>query len=507
MNIAPLLSLLMACGQAPDAGHGHAHGEGGAHAPHEEEGESIAVTRWTSSHELFIEFDAPVAGQPFSYHAHVTRLEDNHAADSGTMTLRFEQDGFVVESHTDEAVARAGIFASQAPAPTSVGTYSLVVLYEDGDDRVEWPAGSVTVAAGRGAAHPPEKQGEVAFLKESQWQIPFRVAPAQEHLLAPELITAAMVHPAPNDTTVVAAPMEGLLVWVDGLPVVGRRVSRGERLATLVPAGAAEHWSRLAADVASAKADVDLAATDVSRTASLVDRDLLSKRRLEEAEAALLRAEADLRAAQSRLAALSSSSSGAVPIRAPADGLVVAVGSPHGSSVTAGAPLVSVSAGASLMLEGWVHDRSFTDLLPVASLSVQRGDWDAPVDLTAYGGRLLTEQLVFDSRSLSAPVTVLVDEGLGLAPGDLVELRIGVGETAPRLAVPRSAIVEINGQEVLFVQETGESFSRRRVELGEGDATHVEVLSGLKLGEVVVVDGGFDVHVASLSGALESHRH
>ena len=74
-------------------------------------------------------------------------------------------------------------------------------------------------------------------------------------------------------------------------------------------------------------------------------------------------------------------------------------------------------------------------------------------------------------------------------------------------AIPRSAVIEINGQDVVFVQRSGESFTRRRVVLGEVDPTHVEVLGGIEPGERVVVEGGFDVHVASLSGALESHRH
>ena len=57
------------------------------------------------------------------------------------------------------------------------------------------------------------------------------------------------------------------------------------------------------------------------------------------------------------------------------------------------------------------------------------------------------------------------------------------------------------------MQESGESFSRRRVVLGERDATFVEVRSGIEAGEWVVSEGGFDVHVASLSTTLESHKH
>jgi multidrug efflux pump subunit AcrA (membrane-fusion protein) len=96
---------------------------------------------------------------------------------------------------------------------------------------------------------------------------------------------------------------------------------------------------------------------------------------------------------------------------------------------------------------------------------------------------------------------------VGLVIGDLVELSLGIGDPIPRLVVPREAIVETSSQTVVFVQDSGESFSRRRVELGEADAIHVEVLSGVAEGERVVSLGAFDVHVASLTGSLESHKH
>ena len=511
MNVrSALLSSLLLLGCAPadsGQGHGHDHGAGeGADHHAEDEGESIAITRWTDTHELFVELDAPVAGQAFAYHAHVTRLADNHAATEGSLTLRFLQDGFAVESHTDPAIARAGIFAADAPAPPA-GEYILEVAYENGDERSTWNGGTVDVGASEAVPHPEPPGGEVSFLKEAQWQIPFRVERAALRPLAGIHHATATAIPDPRDVAVVAAPATGLVLWTDGLPAVGRRVKRSERLATLVPAGAAEHWSRIQADIATARIDLDLAQQEVSRVSGLVDQALLPGKRLAEAQAARQRAEAELRAAEQRSSALTSGSSGAVPIRAPADGLVTSAGARHGQRVEAGAPLVSVAATDQLVLDGHLHDRPTEALSPVQSVSVHRGDWAGPRDLLAAGGQLLTDQLVYDPATLSAPLLLSAPASLGLRSGDLVSLELGVGAATPRVAVPRSAIVEVSGRSVLFVQLGGESFTRRRVTLGARNATHVELLDGVEAGEYVVTEGGFDVHVASLTGALESHRH
>ncbi len=512
---APLLLLLVLPAAAcpgdharDDHGHGgHGHGHAGhADQGHAEDDGSIAVTRWSDDHELFVELTAPVAGTAFDYHAHVTRLADNRAATTGSLTLRFEQDGFAVESHTDEAVAEPGIFAAEAPAPGKPGTYRLVVTYADGDARAEWDAGAVQVGATEPVAHEGEAEGEITFLKEAQWQIPFRVARAGERPLAPVVRATAVARPAPGSSALVAAPTSGLLVWTDDLPVVGRGVEKGERLATLLPAGAAEHWTRLQADLATARIDRDLARTELERVEDLAARELLPGRRLAEARAAVERADAQVESAESRASALTSGSARAVAVRAPAAGWIVDVGGEHGRAVDAGAPLVTVSTSDAVLLEGRVHERGHTTLTPVASLAGDRGDWLGPRDLLAHGGRLLTERLVFDPTTLSAPVSVLV-EGAGIVPGDVIELLICVGAPAPSLAIPARAVVEIGGRQVVFVQVGGESFTRRRVTLGRSDGTHVAVLDGVSAGEMVVAEGGFDVHVASLSGALESHRH
>ncbi|MFT6817993.1 MAG: cobalt-zinc-cadmium efflux system membrane fusion protein [Myxococcota bacterium] len=496
-----LLTALVGCTDPTQAGHGH--GDNG-HAAHDDSHDSIAITRWTDTHELFVELDAPVAGQPFSYHAHVTRLADNVPATSGSLTFRFVGMTGQPVSHTDDTVARPGIFAAQANAPAQ-GVYSLVLTYDNGAERSEWDAGTVTIGNDHPVAHDGEDEGEIAFLKETQWQIPFTTATAQTLQLSPTIETAAIAKAAPASTTVVAAPSDGLLVWADGLPVVGRRVVRGEPLAAIVPASMADSWSRLQADVSTARVDSELAERELARVEALSERDLLPARRLDEARAGAERARTEVRATRRRVSTLTSSGAGAIPITAPADGIIVSVGGDHGSEISAGSPLVSVATTRALLLEGHVHSRTASQLGTVSTVAVHRGDWPVPRILS--NPHVLTDQLVFDPHTLSAPISVLVDDGGGLLVGDLVSLSLGIGTPTPRLAIPRSAVVEASGTDIVFVQKTGESFTRRRVVLGLADPTHVEVLSGIESGERVVTEGGFDVYVAALSGSLESHRH
>jgi membrane fusion protein, heavy metal efflux system len=56
--------------------------------------------------------------------------------------------------------------------------------------------------------------------------------------------------------------------------------------------------------------------------------------------------------------------------------------------------------------------------------------------------------------------------------------------------VPRSAIEQVEGKTVVFVQ-SGDGFERRNVMLGTSGGDRVEVRKGLIAGEVVAIDGAF----------------
>jgi RND family efflux transporter MFP subunit len=58
------------------------------------------------------------------------------------------------------------------------------------------------------------------------------------------------------------------------------------------------------------------------------------------------------------------------------------------------------------------------------------------------------------------------------------------------LAVPRSAIEQVEGKTVVFVK-AGDAFERRNVLVGTSGGEQIEIRKGLNAGEVVAVDGAF----------------
>jgi multidrug efflux pump subunit AcrA (membrane-fusion protein) len=87
------------------------------------------------------------------------------------------------------------------------------------------------------------------------------------------------------------------------------------------------------------------------------------------------------------------------------------------------------------------------------------------------------------------------------------DVRVLSGEAKETMAVPVSAILDEAGESVVYVEQGGESFERRPLELGGRDGDFVEVLSGLSPGERVVTKGAYYIRLASSSGAVPAHGH
>ncbi|MBD0334775.1 MAG: efflux RND transporter periplasmic adaptor subunit [Cyanobacteria bacterium Co-bin13] len=234
-----------------------------------------------------------------------------------------------------------------------------------------------------------------------------------------------------------------------------------------------------------------------------------------EAQAELERAQASLEAAQShlrlstvtyetRLQQLNSPATerGVVTVVAPISGKVadrpVTLGEAVEEAVT---PITSIVNGDRLRVTANVYEK---DLGQVAEGQAVRATV-ASLPNQFFSGRVVTVGAVVDGATRVIPVTAELEDGSDLLkPGMFAELEILTERTPdPVLAIPASALVEADGQSLVFVQN-GEAFEPVEVTLGRRAGDQVEVQSGLFEGDQVVVQGALQLYAQSLRGGEET---
>ena len=101
----------------------------------------------------------------------------------------------------------------------------------------------------------------------------------------------------------------------------------------------------------------------------------------------------------------------------------------------------------------------------------------------------------------------VVNPGESLLVGQ-VGTAILYGRSRQRLtAVPEAAVLMEAGRPYVFVQEGGEKFARRFVEVTSREGGLVGIKSGVKPGDRVVTKGAYDVQLASAAKGLPAEGH
>jgi len=111
-----------------------------------------------------------------------------------------------------------------------------------------------------------------------------------------------------------------------------------------------------------------------------------------------------------------------------------------------------------------------------------------------YTGDIISEK----TRTADLRAIVKNLDGV-LKPGMFVQIELPGTVVANVVQVPRAAVVEEKGESYVFVQKGDDLFERRDVQTGRSAGDVVEILSGLKEGEPVVVAGVFAIKSKLLS--------
>lgn len=489
-----LLLMVTAPPVAMGGGAGDDHGHGPA------ESRNTAVTLWTDTLELFMEYPLLTPGQPGRFIIHLTVLDGFQPVRAGSVTLGFRGPDGARHQVVAESLLREGIFAPTVTLPRA-GLHEFTLDYRGPGTTGSFLIEGFTVYASAGAM-PPEEEGaaggDIGFLKEQQWKLPFATVTVAEREIKQSVWAIGRVLPAPAAHAEIASPVDGV-VQAGGrndLALPGAEVRRGDVVARIAPPLSGNGWTE--ADLAFQQAE-----RNYERARRLREQDAISVRQFEEAENEFLTRKAGHR----RLAG--GGSDGVLSLTAPIGGRVMDWQVRPGQYVRAGDRLMSIVDPAVVWLQANVYESDFRDLGTPVEVFVNPGGETGGWTIPAADLRVLSTGGALDPATRTIPVLLEIRNGDGrLTINESTPLELYTSRGEAGLAVPRSAVYRDEGVDVVFVQTGGESFVKRTVKVGPHYADWVSIIDGLQPGERVVSRGGYHVKLASTTTEIgHGHAH
>jgi RND family efflux transporter MFP subunit len=460
-----------------------------------------------------------VAGHESEFAAHFTRLDSYKPFEKGELSVVLTSDDNPGERWEASEPSQSGIFTpTVTPNYPGERTLMLVLKTDELTDRLD--LGTVTVFESEEAAEeatPDEPAGDISFLKEQQWKVEFGVSEVARRELRPSVPVHATIRAASDGESMVTSPFDGRISAPSGgLPRIGQRVEAGDVVAYVVPSLSAGEISQLRSEVRKAKAELARAERELERVRGLVESGALPGKRLNDAQTQQELASADVQQAQRRLRqyrdlqARGGAGSGRVVIRAPIDGSVAQREVTDGGFVGGGDRLMRIVDRSQLWLEANVPEANLPQIGQPTGAWFEPAEGE-PIDIDVDdGGELVSFGEVIDPRTRTVPLIFALDPEKprpDLLIGSFVRAHVYSGEPREVVAIPRTAVLDEKGLDVVFVMTSGESFERRTVRLGVRDRDMVEVIEGLEPGERVVSRGAYYVKLAGTSTGSVGHGH
>ncbi len=190
-------------------------------------------------------------------------------------------------------------------------------------------------------------------------------------------------------------------------------------------------------------------------------------------------------------------------LRAPAKGVITAKHVTRGEMVKGGDRLFTIADPGVVWVRLTVYQKDIQAVRPGKEVTL-RGDRVALVGT----GRISYVTPFLDEATRTAAARVVLENPEGRwKPGMFVSGAVLLEEVEVPLLLPESAFMEMEGRKVVFV-ETQEGLEPRPVKTGRRDGRFVEVLEGIRRGELYVRENAFTVKAELEKASLgEGHSH
>jgi cobalt-zinc-cadmium efflux system membrane fusion protein len=182
-------------------------------------------------------------------------------------------------------------------------------------------------------------------------------------------------------------------------------------------------------------------------------------------------------------------------LKAPFSGVVTSYHVAEGEVWEPSTELFTITDLSSLWVLADVYEKDLSHIRTGKAVRVLVSSYPGK----AFEGRITYVADVIDPKSRTAKVRCLVKNNGGMLKLEMfATVEIPLDQTSPVLAVPDSAIQQIEGQSVVFVRNSETGFQKREVQTGIESQGYTEIRSGIKPGESVVSQGSFVLKSAFL---------
>jgi cobalt-zinc-cadmium efflux system membrane fusion protein len=292
----------------------------------------------------------------------------------------------------------------------------------------------------------------------------------------------------------ISSPLQGRVVEVRAK--LGDRVKAGDILLVIDSPDISSAYSEFVKEAS----ELEYATRAYELAKDLYENKALPQKDLKQAENDRIKAQAEFRRSKERLLSLrvpaaeldkplaEQKITSRFEMKSPLAGTVVERNVTPGQSVN-GDPtqvLFTVADLDKLQVVADLYERDL-DLVKVGQV--------AAVTVEAYQGVSFPAVLsaigdVVDPTTRTIKVRAMVDnETHKLKPEMFARLNIDVGDSNQFIAVPREAVLEVDGKEFVYVAEAGNRYVKRPVKTATASNDQVRILEGLAPGERVVTKG------------------
>jgi cobalt-zinc-cadmium efflux system membrane fusion protein len=327
-----------------------------------------------------------------------------------------------------------------------------------------------------------------------------RTAPAAREVLAATIELPGEIASDPDRTARVSALVGGRLESVSFQE--GKQVKRGDVLAVIkVP-----ELGKIRSAFASATAKARAARSAADRLRSLRREGLSGEQDVLNAEAEAEALSADAHAVGEQLAAMGMAVVGTgalLRLSAPMSGVVIHREAMVGQPVMADQVIATIADLTEVWFLGRVFEKDLGQVRVGAAAEVRLNAY--PKEKFSGSVGYLSEAIDPVARTVVARVRIINRaELLRLGLFGIAQVATGANDTerTPTIVVPRNAVTEIANKPAVFVRQPDGDFDLHEVVLGEGALGKIEVLSGLREGEHVVVEGVFTLKSAVLKSTF-----